>query len=403
MSDYKKLLNALTLTNIKALVRTYISHVKFTVAKKTKDELIEHVMKHTELVDGKVKTKPISFDMVKNKEKVKKEKVVKEKKEKAKKDDEKPKKVVKEKKEKAKKDDDDFYNQKTQSVFKRDVVEKYKSPEESKKEQEEFDKKFVIKRREVPKTTIEDVRNMVSKTDQEIKEIQKQLKLKKRNDPLSVIFPDSIINNADKLKGFKTADRKNQWIVDEILHTIKDGDDFMYSSSKDNSDNIKKIVDEMLMSLGAKHVAKAVVGKVMNDGRQAEMNNKQKEMYNDYLNNFSIGDLKGKINHINKWNSPEVVKQFYQDEIDIINKLIPIKEKLQKSENEKLKKSGESDYSKDGEALGRLEDKLSKLSDKQLNNMLDDLNRLIRNSPFEMYPNERVIINMIKQELHNRS
>jgi hypothetical protein len=43
MSEYQKLLNALTVTNIKALIRTYISHVKFTVSKKTKEQLIQHM------------------------------------------------------------------------------------------------------------------------------------------------------------------------------------------------------------------------------------------------------------------------------------------------------------------------------------------------------------------------
>ena len=367
MSDYKKLLNALTLTNIKGLVRTYISHVKFTVAKKSKDELIEHIMKHTELVGGKVKTKSVSFDMVKNKEKVVKEKVVKEKVKKEK--------VVKEKKEKAKKDDE-----KPKKVVKERVADP------------NFDENFALKRAP-PKMTKEDYAEQV-----------KQDKLKKKADPLAVVFPDKLIKNVDKFKDFKIGNKNDDFLVSYVVSLIKKGDDFYHTYDKKESDDVRKVVDMMMKHLDVKDVAKAVVNKVMNDGGNIKkMSDKDEKMYIDYLNNYSIGNLKDKLNHINSWNSPEVVKQFYQDEINIINKLIPIKEKILKSENEKLKKSGEPDFSKDINSLVKLEDKLSKLSEKQLNNMLDDLNRLVRSSPFEMYPNERVIINMIKQELHNKS
>jgi hypothetical protein len=359
MSDYKKLLNALTLTNIKALVRTYISHVKIVMSKKSKDELIEHIMKHTELVDGKVKTKPISFDMVKNKEKV-----VKEKKEKPKKDDEKPKKVVKEKKE--------------------------KKEEEKKEKMKEFDETFALKRAQ-PKMTKE-----------EYAEQAKQDELRKRADPLAVMFSDKLIKNVDKFKDFKLGNKNDDFLVSYVVSLIEMGDDFYHTYDKKESDDVRKVVDMMMKHLEAKDVAKQVVKKVMNDGRQVKMSDKQKEMYNDYLIYFSVNDLEKEKSKILVFNSPEVVKEYFQDNIDFINKLIPIKEKIEKSENERIKKSGEPDYVRDGEALGRLEDKLSKLSDKQLNDMLDDLNRLIRNSPYEMYPNEKRILLMIKQELYNR-
>ena len=230
MSDYKKLLNALTLTNIKALVRTYISHVKFTVAKKTKDELIEHIMKHTELVDGKVKTKLISFDMVKNKEKVKKEKVVKEKKEKPKKDDEKPKKVVEEKKDKKEKSD---------------VV---------------YTDTWALKRAE-PKMT-----------DEQFKEQQRLLMLRRRNDPLATIYPDKLIKNIDKFKDFKTGDKNDDFFVEYIVKSIKDGDDFFHSYDERDSKDARRVVDMMMKHLDVKDVAKQVVKKVMNDGRQTKRN-----------------------------------------------------------------------------------------------------------------------------------
>jgi hypothetical protein len=242
MSDYKKLLNALTLTNIKALVRTYISHVKIVMSKKSKDELIEHIMKHTELVDGKVKTKPISFDMVKNKEKVKKEKVVKEKKEKPKKDDEKPKKVVKEKKE--------------------------KKEEEKKEKMEEFDEKFALKRAP-PKMTKE-----------EYAEQAKQDKLRKRADPLAVMFSDKLIKNVDKFKDFKLGNKNDDFLVSYVVSLIKKGDDFYHTYDKKESDDVRKVVDMMMKHLDVKDVAKQVVKKVMNDGRQVKMSDKQKEMYN---------------------------------------------------------------------------------------------------------------------------
>jgi hypothetical protein len=222
MSDYKKLLNALTLTNIKALVRTYISHVKIVMSKKSKDELIEHIMKHTELVDGKIKTKPISFDMVKNKEKV-----VKEKKEKPKKDDEKPKKVVKEKKDK-------------------------KKEEEKIEMMEEFDEKFALKRAP-PKMTKE-----------EYTEQAKQDELRKRADPLAVMFSDKLIKNVDKFKDFKLGNKNDDFLVSYVVSLIKKGDDFYHTYDKKESDDVRKVVDMMMKHLDIKDVAKQVVKKVMN-------------------------------------------------------------------------------------------------------------------------------------------
>lgn len=80
MEEYKKLLNGLDLKSLKGFIKKYMKHVKILVSKKKKEELIEHIMEHTELRDGKVFLKITDFDLP---EKIKQEpKEPKEKKEK---------------------------------------------------------------------------------------------------------------------------------------------------------------------------------------------------------------------------------------------------------------------------------------------------------------------------------
>jgi hypothetical protein len=46
---YKDILNKMTVSDLKALIKKYMSHVKITVTGKKKDELIKHILKHTKL------------------------------------------------------------------------------------------------------------------------------------------------------------------------------------------------------------------------------------------------------------------------------------------------------------------------------------------------------------------
>jgi hypothetical protein len=80
MDDYKKMLNSLDILSLKSFIRKYMSHVKILVSKKKKEELIEHIMKHTELRNGKVVLKSGEFDIpAKVKKEIKEVKEVKEK------------------------------------------------------------------------------------------------------------------------------------------------------------------------------------------------------------------------------------------------------------------------------------------------------------------------------------
>jgi hypothetical protein len=63
MEEYKKLLNGLDVKSLKAFIKKYMSHVKILVSKKKKEELIEHILEHTELRDGKVISKSGEFNL----------------------------------------------------------------------------------------------------------------------------------------------------------------------------------------------------------------------------------------------------------------------------------------------------------------------------------------------------
>jgi hypothetical protein len=73
MDDYKKMLNSLDVKGLKGFVKQYMGHLKITVSKKTKAELIEHIMKHTELKNNKVVLKDVEFDTPKKSERKPKE------------------------------------------------------------------------------------------------------------------------------------------------------------------------------------------------------------------------------------------------------------------------------------------------------------------------------------------
>jgi hypothetical protein len=97
MEDYRNLLNLLDISSLKAFVKKYMTHVKILVSKKKKEELIEHIMEHTELRDGKVFLKLGEFDIPYKvaKEKKKEEPKKEEPKEEPKEEEKKPRRKLK--------------------------------------------------------------------------------------------------------------------------------------------------------------------------------------------------------------------------------------------------------------------------------------------------------------------
>lgn len=67
--EYKNFLNSLSLNAIKKFIKTYMAHVKIVMTRKGKDELIKHIMKHTQLKGDKIVLKKASFDMPEEEEK----------------------------------------------------------------------------------------------------------------------------------------------------------------------------------------------------------------------------------------------------------------------------------------------------------------------------------------------
>lgn len=63
MQEYKKHLNSLTVKSLKELIKKYMNHVKIIVSKKTKNQLIEHIMEHTELKNNMIVLKNTEFNL----------------------------------------------------------------------------------------------------------------------------------------------------------------------------------------------------------------------------------------------------------------------------------------------------------------------------------------------------
>ena len=59
--DYENFLKTLSIKELKTLIKKYTSHVKILVTGKTKSQLIEHLLMHTELKNNKVVTKKIDI------------------------------------------------------------------------------------------------------------------------------------------------------------------------------------------------------------------------------------------------------------------------------------------------------------------------------------------------------
>ena len=55
MEEYKKYLKSKKVVELKNIARSYIKHVKFAFTGVKKGELINHLLKHTMLEDGKIK------------------------------------------------------------------------------------------------------------------------------------------------------------------------------------------------------------------------------------------------------------------------------------------------------------------------------------------------------------
>ena len=71
-TNYRELLNVLTVKQLKVLIRDYMNHLKIIVKKKKKDELIFNLLQHTELRNEKIVLKDnFKRDLPKPKEKTK--------------------------------------------------------------------------------------------------------------------------------------------------------------------------------------------------------------------------------------------------------------------------------------------------------------------------------------------
>jgi hypothetical protein len=67
--DYESFLKTLSIKELKSLIKRYITHIKILTSKKTKPQLIEHLLMHTELKDNKVVTKKIEIGDLPQKQK----------------------------------------------------------------------------------------------------------------------------------------------------------------------------------------------------------------------------------------------------------------------------------------------------------------------------------------------
>lgn len=55
--DYKSMLSKLSIIQLKQIIKQYMTAVKIVVSKKSKEELIEHILKHTEFRNNKITIK----------------------------------------------------------------------------------------------------------------------------------------------------------------------------------------------------------------------------------------------------------------------------------------------------------------------------------------------------------
>jgi hypothetical protein len=67
--DYESFLKTLSVKELKSLIKRYITHIKILTSKKTKSQLIEHLLMHTELKENKVVTKKINIGDLPQKQK----------------------------------------------------------------------------------------------------------------------------------------------------------------------------------------------------------------------------------------------------------------------------------------------------------------------------------------------
>lgn len=64
MNEYESILKTALIKDLKTIIKKYITHVNIKVSKRSKPDLISDIMKHTELHDGKICLKRVSFDLL---------------------------------------------------------------------------------------------------------------------------------------------------------------------------------------------------------------------------------------------------------------------------------------------------------------------------------------------------
>jgi hypothetical protein len=73
--EYENMLNKFSVLELKGIIKTYMAEVKIVMTGKKKSQLIEHILKHTELKDGKIVLKSKSLELPEPKKQDKKEAV----------------------------------------------------------------------------------------------------------------------------------------------------------------------------------------------------------------------------------------------------------------------------------------------------------------------------------------
>ncbi len=76
-SHYEEHLKKCNIQTLKQIIKKYMTHVKILVTGKSKGVLIQHILQHTKLIDGRIYLKPINFDVPGLTDKKEKRKVTK--------------------------------------------------------------------------------------------------------------------------------------------------------------------------------------------------------------------------------------------------------------------------------------------------------------------------------------
>lgn len=378
-------LNKLTIKEIKGIIRSYNYHTKIVLTGRKKKELIDDLIKHLEsdIVQNKVKTViNLEGEHKRVNKEIEERKMKQEQKNKVRTEMrlyEENVKVNKEMKERE--------HKKTQrKQIANDILNNVSKmePKEQPKEQPEIDfMEYMAIESQFKQMTYDEILQVKNK-------IENSEKLSKKNKEIMMMIISDVIRMKKPKKEKVKKEKTDEQLAKQKIKRV----------NKFFEEENKRIKEEISDRADKRKEREYMRDEVLNPELKTRPLTKREILYDEY-NSLSSDELQNRLKILYiRYKSDELINNFYKDEKEIMEELIPIKEQFKQREQERADREG--NIAKNPDLVNEWVKKIENLSTEELKRIMFDKKQEIYSHPPDWGVNERFIVELMRQELFGR-